>query len=377
MNQKNGSVGLITLYETDNYGTCLQAYALSQIIMDLGYECEIISFNRKKSAPVKINKVELVRSLGFRRTMDIVLSRNYIKKRKEKFCMFRKKELPLSSQEFGSLSELEGIARGYGAVVTGSDMVWSWESRPFLDVYFLKFVEKEKRIAYAPSFGNTQFTEEMNQYYREAIEGFAYVSCRDEQGVEYIRNNIKKDCQFALDPTILLGKEGWERRFNLQHEKKSEKETLFYMFGEVSPELERKVKQKSERIRYIPASFPQYRYEKKYGNDACGPVEFLRNYYNAEMIITNAFHGLLFALIFKKPFILFHREKEEHWRQHEERMVSLLKRLDLSYRYLEISDKLDDSLFSLDYTEITERIETLKKESLYFLEESIQLALRS
>lgn len=44
-------VGIITFHASYNYGSMLQAYALQQTVLKLGYACEIINFrsnNQKK-----------------------------------------------------------------------------------------------------------------------------------------------------------------------------------------------------------------------------------------------------------------------------------------------------------------------------------------
>lgn len=43
MNQTAKKVGMVTLY-SDNFGSCLQAYALYKIIMDMGYVPKLIRY---------------------------------------------------------------------------------------------------------------------------------------------------------------------------------------------------------------------------------------------------------------------------------------------------------------------------------------------
>ncbi len=372
---KYKKVGLITFYESDNFGTCLQAYALCNAINNLGYTCEIICFNRYENSPVRNNsKLETIKILGVKKIIDILLSKRIIENQKEKFRLFRAAYMHLSEQEYSSIRELEKTSKDYEAFIVGSDMVWSWESRPFLDIYFLKFAPMGKRIAYAPSFGNTEFNEKMNEYYMQAIAGIDFISCRDRKGAEYIRNILGKKCELVLDPTFLLEGDEWKKTFFLKKKKSLKRTVLIYMFGKIPPntfkEIKKKVKGKWE-IRFIPEGFRQYCCEKKHGNAVFGPIDFLESYYNADMIITNTFHGLVFAMIFEKPFVLFHREGKEHWHQHEERMTSLLEQMGLSDRYLEVGDELKKEFFELDYTELKKKLEDMKSESMEYLKRSV------
>lgn len=41
-------VGIITFHAAHNYGSMLQAYALQQVILNMGYQCEIINFRTER-----------------------------------------------------------------------------------------------------------------------------------------------------------------------------------------------------------------------------------------------------------------------------------------------------------------------------------------
>lgn len=43
----NKKVGIITYHAAHNYGSMLQAYALQQTILRMGFDCEIINFRTK------------------------------------------------------------------------------------------------------------------------------------------------------------------------------------------------------------------------------------------------------------------------------------------------------------------------------------------
>lgn len=345
-------VGLVTLYEADNFGTCLQAFALQKKIESYGFNCEIIRFDRNVALQ-QISKVNKVRNLGIRRTMDILLSRKTIQSQKVKFSRFRKKNFKYSQFLYSSVAEVNNADLQYDAFVTGSDMVWSWESRKFLDYYFLKFANPGKRISYAPSFGNTNFDEDMQKYYVEAVSGIDYCSCREEKGKRFVNDVLKKDCILTVDPTLLISKDNWNKLIPSILRRK--KNILIYMFGEIPKETFKKIQMFAKNdytIRYIPQMYYQYRYEKKQGNAAFGPVEFLEAFHNASFVITNTYHGLMFSLIYRKPFIMYHRDREEHWNIHEERMQSVLNILDLQDRYLHFNEALRGDFLCLDYRKV-------------------------
>ena len=44
INNKQKSIGIITMHKVHNYGSALQAYALQRIISKLGFDCELIDY---------------------------------------------------------------------------------------------------------------------------------------------------------------------------------------------------------------------------------------------------------------------------------------------------------------------------------------------
>ena len=360
-------IGLVTLYEVDNYGTCLQAFALSHIVNMMGYESEIIRFDRNLSIPKEPLHRKVV-SVGIANAINIALCRSAIKVRKEKFNKFRKDYFKYSDYLYSCVEEVKNANIEYDAYITGSDMVWSWELKDFLDYYFLRFADCHKRISYAPSFGNTKFNKEMNNYYKEALAGMRYCSCREERGVEFVKNEVGKDCILASDPTLLITKEVWNELFSLKCN--NEKNILFYMFGDIPSWYIRNIKKYEQEgyvIRFVPQNYFQYRYEKKMGNDAFGPIEFIQAFNNASFVITNTYHGLMFSLIYRKPFVMIHRDKNEHWATHEERMQSVLELLGLEDRYLDLDNKISHVLMHLNYGSIETKLNGLIKSSKEYL----------
>ncbi|OUQ27966.1 hypothetical protein B5E77_03885 [Lachnoclostridium sp. An131] len=367
-------IGILTFYDSDNYGTCLQAFALSNIIRNLGYESNILNFNRKENSKKK-SKISIIKKLGLKKTIILLISKKAIEKQKKYFVQFRNK-LPITSKKYDSFNALKLDANKYNGFVTGSDMVWSWESKEFLDIYFLKFAPEGKKIAYAPSFGNSWSQIEAVKYYSKALKSIDFCSCRELNGVKFIEEISKKQCELVLDPTFLMTADEWKITFNLKEKNHTSKKiALCYMFGDLNKDFLKKLEKVTEKeyeIQYIPGTLKQYIYEYVHNRDVCGPSEFLQRYCMADVIITNTYHGLVFSLIFNKPFILLHRDNREYWVKHEERMVSLLNILGLSDRYLTLNSDISKKSFELDYTSINNKIESLRKSSKKYLYESLK-----
>ena len=92
-------------------------------------------------------------------------------------------------------------------------------------------------------------------------------------------------------------------------------------------------------------------------------------YSHADSVVTDSFHGTIFSLIFKKPFITLTNEKRG-----AARFVSLLTPLDLIYRLFNTPGALSenaDLLDSLDYTEPDKKLDEIRSNSLNWLKNAI------
>ena len=75
-------IGQITMYG-DNYGACLQAYALQKVCQENGHEIELINYHQTVREKVgSVSKLQKVRKLGLKATLKYIKERKYIGLRK-------------------------------------------------------------------------------------------------------------------------------------------------------------------------------------------------------------------------------------------------------------------------------------------------------
>ena len=95
----------------------------------------------------------------------------------------------------------------------------------------------------------------------------------------------------------------------------------------------------------------------------------------AEFVLTDSFHGAVFSLIYKKPFVVFERNKSGHVSMNS-RLYDLLALFEQSHRLIDLSliGELDN-LYEVE----TEKIEVIllreKARALTYLKNSIETAI--
>ena len=374
-------VGIVTFFQDHNVGTCLQAYALQETLTTLGHNVDIINYvhDEIQSTSKKYEKIKHIFGIAMTYGNRKIL---YYKKFKESdrltyksFKKFQKNRYNLSGNQIDEYKKLVDMSMEYDAFVCGSDMIWAPKLNIDYRVYFLRFCARQKRVAYAPSFG----TDEIDNIYKEKIKNYItdipYLSCREINGVKLIKNKFGKDAQFVLDPTQLIPKEKWITKFNLSS-RKDDKYVLCYLFPSDYNSWYNKIIKQAEglyeaNVRYIPIGRNQHYEDIMFGVQGYGPEEFLNLIMGAEFVITNSYHGFMFSLIFEKPFCILRRNKNLFWSQYEDRFDSILELINYKRAILDLNDNLPEELMNPNYYAINLELEKLRKSSLEFLNRSL------
>lgn len=380
-----GKFGVLTFYNVKNYGAMLQAFALQCAIEEVGHTSEFVRViedtdNKSKKIGIR-NYYSVLKNNSFS-------LKKYLKMRElehGKYGMFEdfcERYLKQSRKAFYGIEQLKDSSYEYDGFVAGSDMVWS-DIGQNLDIYFLTFAKKNQRISYAPSLtGRENETELERKRYTNWLEGMQTLSCREKYGVDYVEKNTHRKCELVLDPTLLLTKEKWIDRLNITEHNSSTRFILCYMFGGISKTLQRKIdkikKNTGFEVRYIPVM--NYEYEQELlGNriPEYGPREFVDLFSNAELVLTNSYHGLLFSLIMNKDFYLFHRGENNEWAKHEERMNNILELLRLESKYVFEKDFNYDQEEKIDYKIVNKKLSIQRKNSKKYLQEALNSCIEN
>lgn len=365
-------IGLCTFYD-DNFGTCLQSYALEKILFKYSDNVEIIRYIRDKN-----EKSSLVKRV-ISKTPKQLYNAFRLRKRgslwKNAFNAFRNEKMVFSEEEYDKESDIRLLVDKYDVFVCGSDMLWSEEFYADWRFYFLGFAPKEKSIAYAPSFGKNEIYDEHKPLCCELINDIGYLSCREEAGVQMVYDEFGLKCPQVLDPTFLLSREEWNQNLNpdrLVHSKY----ILTYLFGGIRGERKKNIENFAEKTGYkivhIPMTVDEFNSDAY--KEKMGPLEFVTLIRDAEYIFTDTFHGTVFSIIFGKQFWVLDRTDKSKWAKYSDRMISTLKMFNLSNRYI-CNQKSMNTDEIIDFKDINEIIDEKRKDSMNYLMSALKECL--
>lgn len=384
-------VGIITLWQSsDNYGQQLQCWAMQQELIKLGHEPYLIRYDveyrtRNNKSPLwkKVLKLLLIypviKSLKRRKINEKEqLLEVYNAKRNEKrqFLSFRKENFLLSDSIYSTLQELRDNPPEADAYIVGSDQVWAFT----LDYYenrvmFLDFGDKKiKRIAYAPSFSMPSYPEKLKHVLKENLDRFDSLSVREQTGAK-ICNEIGCTAQVVVDPTMLLT----SKDYSAIAEANTSGPYIYLYYLNISnseevewQQLHEFAQNNSLKIIATPASgYMQGKelFDKVEYQYATIP-QWLGLINGARLVVTTSFHGVVFCIMHRTPFIYF--PLMGIYSRGNNRVIDLCKILGLSDHIWNESSSFDSLLHkTINWENVQEKLERLKKGSIDYLKNAL------
>lgn len=377
-------VAIVTLYYMNfNFGGQLQAYALQNYISNLGFECEVISYNsQNKFKKIKCLTPKILFSRFFHKfqmkyhTMLNPRLRKSFNKKAVLFTRFMK-SIPHTSEVHND--DIEKISSLYDYWITGSDQVWNPEIFVGSPLYLLKYING-KKISYAASSNNAQYKTEQASEIKSSLKSFSAISVR-EKGLEKAISSItKRSVSTVLDPTLLLEEKNWNRVAVLPTVKK--KYAFVYLIH-ISDEVRKNIFEfcHSNNLTMIIVPHAQGWYktadEKYYDKQAAaiGPAEWIGYIKNAEIVLTDSYHGTIFSMIYHKQFLSFENVSGDPHKDEGLRKYSILNQLGVSDRCIPYSFDLNCDLpfAPIDYERVDSKLKILREKSSCFLKNALDI----
>lgn len=340
-------VGIITYHHHYNYGTMLQALALQEVIIKLGYDAEIIDFyqsTEKSKQEIKaIHKGRLSFYLKnpnyvFNKAKGIAaykIAQDNLEKKEEAFEAFYQKNIHLSAQKFNSASEIREKPPIYDIYVVGSDQTWNPNVGGNPDSFFLDFAPKSaKRISYAPSVSVSVLDECSKKRFARLLDNIHVLSCREHDGAKLLEQLTGRSVATVLDPTFLLDEDDWKSYFkSVEH---PHEYILQYLIGDRQEHrsyIKRLAQKNNLPIISIPSAPIDY-VDRCTTKVWCGPSEFLYLISNATLVCTDSFHGTAFSLNFRKNVFSFYKMDDKASDSENSRLRNIYSQFEIHNRII-------------------------------------------
>lgn len=360
-------VGIISIHYGVNFGSSLQAFALSNYIKNrYGFGVEIINYIPPRYRFSRLYKISLKN--GFNELLHKIIRyiRYYFVDNKYKRFL---SNISRVSPVLYTTKEAELRYQNYDYLIAGSDQIWNSDYNEGIDtMYYLGFAhEHTKKIAYAASMGKTEFTKKEWDLQKQLLKDFFRISYREKNMLSLMETHGILGGQLVLDPTFLLTSENWSRiqkkptdcptDFLLMYFLDTDSQDLLNCAYKIAQQKGLKTvlicngrKSRFKNIDYIAANLT--------------PDYYIWLFRNANYIVTNSFHGVSFSINLAKQFSVFRRDK------YNSRLESILSLMELTDRYITI-DEYSSAFAMIDYSNVNRKKQELREKSIQFLDEAL------
>lgn len=329
-----------------SYGSNLTAYALQEYLRRAGYDTRVVSLR------------------PFRCT-----NKNEIKP----YCSFINGVIRWTRNVYGPHTCAE-LNADFDTFIVGSDQVWRyprpWIRRCAEPSFYLDFAAAGKRrVAYAASFGINTYEgpNYLVRRFHAALRDFDAVSVREAQGLDILREHFDfTQAEYVADPVFLLSRRDWQR-FSQAALSPPKKNSLSYMFFFLDKRYLEQIAAYAQQANLQP---------QELRSDEASVMDWLCRIEQAELVVTDSFHTLCFALIFERPFVVITAEKFGKARLH-----SLVQELGLSHRLVDTDITPPGKLLSelnritsesIDYSSIRAQLQSISKRSGEWLKHAVK-----
>lgn len=363
-------VKVITRHGPSNYGSLLQSIATLEILGKLGVSAEIIDYQRKDERGLKatLAQVRLKKAYAgnvLKKTLYVLVRFPMESMARARFDRMRTRYLRMT----GRVNDAEGLAELQAdAFITGSDQVWGpLYNGKYDPAYFLSFVRKGKKLAYAASFGKTRFSDETVAEYKHWLSLYDAIAVREDSAVKLLGEwGIRCKGQ-VLDPTLMLDGEQWSRM--IRNEIKGDYILVYQIHNDAN--LNRYAMKLSRHTGVPLVRVSPHLHQARRGGKFvwCPDIpDFLAYVKNCRCLVTDSFHGTCFAINFNRPFLEVLPNTST-----DSRNQSILKLTGLGNRI--VKDFNDFSLFDekIDYAKVNIILERERSASLNILKNLLGL----
>jgi len=282
-------IGIYTYFYGANYGAQAHSYALYQTLTEMGHNCEFVSYYPKSRFYVHKKSVRSLlgydRSIFTFRSLKTILTYGWHKGLHNNYNF---------SARVNSGNEIDALDNNL--VIFGSDEVFTVHHLFCDKVSFGVGVNATPKITYAPSAGETDVATVLDDDIKESLGAMLFLSARDKNTAELIKNNCQREVSLVLDPTLIYDFTAIAE--NLPYERY----ILIYAFRELD-EYKEHIKEYAKEKGLPIVSIARSRRWADKSYSAASVPQWLGAFSRAALVVTDSFHGTIFSIKSQCEFI--------------------------------------------------------------------------
>ena len=305
--------------------------------------------------------------------------RDQLTARRSQFDRFQQR-IPHSSEIYTYADFTKGIDQ-YSAIVCGGDQIWNdWgtsNEENAIKSFTLQFPTTAKKISYGAST-HMSLSETFLKVLLAGLADYDFLAVRERAVTKFLSEKLQREVVPVLDPALLLTAEQWDEV--AAHPKTDHRFMMCYFLGKGAKKYHA-VKCLTKVTQTVSVTFPcmeadGYTLQDEIFGDirdfTSGPAEFVGLIKNAECVITDSFHAIVFSLIYHKPFYVFERNTQVGGGTMNSRIYDFLDEFGLRDRLVTPEQLMKkQTIEPIDYTYADSVLERRRKESFDYLKTAL------
>jgi len=370
------NVKIMSMHRVVNYGSFMQAFALKRVVEGMGHQVRFADFApgepRHHGVKVKTStwkdKLQRLPALISNPARSLN-GRRFRRDLHEAFVRGAWPVLGLRDEpDYDTASDM---------VIVGSDEVFNYTQNHafgYVPQLFGHGIAAPRLISYAASAGYANADDvERDQMAEDLRSGFAKfdaLSVRDQNTMELVSRYAPAAPELVIDPTLIYD---FAAETGVQH--RLDDCLLVYAYeGRLDhPDDVAKVRAfaRSKGLRVVSIGFYHAWCDE---NLVVEPLQLLSIFATANCILTDTFHGTIFSIKNRKPFLTLLR-KESRWGSNFNKVSFLLDQMGLTHRISRGLDHLNAQMGEpIDYAAVDRQLLPLRERSLAFLSRNLEQA---
>lgn len=326
------NIGILTLTQSENYGTVLQAYATHHL---LNSEPSSAAFSL---VPTDVSSVRRRRVLSLfnprNPSSGVTRTRNFLAMRR-----FIEPYIDAPGKNWVDISNREAAVEWLGArfdgFVTGSDEVWNLAFVGDKSVYYAPASMGRVRASFATSANRldiSKLTRNECDNLRRSLESYSLITVRDSNTRRFVENLLGGgiDVEEIVDPTLIHGLSDYVRVHHTAERLAGRRRILMMVKDRAVGERLVSRMGSAVEIDSMFVRYPNTRYL------VADPVQFVGAFGAYDCVVTDFFHATCMSVLSKSPFVSF--DSEPLYAVYESKISNLLAKLGLLDRYVNLSD---------------------------------------
>lgn len=365
-------IGILTHYDVNNQGAQLQLFAMYRFLEEMGHEPVVLTYKKN---------YDFVPELERRNQITIAsvpyIIRNFLIAKGPRLTWHNVRKYRINREfRLRNLRHASYCLADVDAAIVGADEVFSLE----LGVNMMMFghgVNTSNMIAYAPSCGQTDMERIEHYHCKElmssGLSNFVTLSARDKRTQDIVATLTGRSVERACDPALLY--KFPIESYTLPKGTPKRKYMVVYSYDArfTAKEEVEAISRYAKKHNFKTVSVGTY-----HGwcdvNISCNALEWLKCISEAEIVVTDTFHGTIAAAITSRPIAIYYSQQVN-----SSKMLDLVEHLGLEERMMQgVTYEELERVFRMrqDMDALTKRIEAMREESKRYILNALSLCKR-